>query len=165
MNRNILIASSIVLMFGFAAILTLSNKAPNDTSISITPTQTPAPIKRIEITLGQQTLSYYSDDTLVNAIKISSGLPRTPTPIETFTVLDKIPTKDYIGKNLDGTWYDLKNTQWNLRFSNLGYYIHGAYWHNNFGHPMSHGCINVSYADMPQLYEFADLGTLIVIKQ
>ncbi len=121
--------------------------------------------KRIEIDLSQQTLSYYYDENLVNTIKISSGIAALPTPVGTFYVESKIPVKEYIGRNLDGSTYDFKNTRWNLKFSVLGYYIHGAYWHNNFGHPMSHGCINVSYNDMPQLYEFADVGTPIVIHQ
>jgi lipoprotein-anchoring transpeptidase ErfK/SrfK len=46
----------------------------------------------------------------------------------------------------------------------LNYYIHGAYWHHNFGHPMSHGCINVAYANMEGLYNWADVGTPITIE-
>ena len=119
--------------------------------------------KKIDINLTEQTLSYYYDDYLIGTIKISSGVAYLPTPTGTFYVEQKIPVKEYIGHNLDGSTYDFKNTLWNLKFSALGYYIHGAYWHNNFGHPMSHGCVNVSYKDMPQLYEFANVGTEIFI--
>lgn len=69
---------------------------------------------------------------------------------------------DYIGGNADGTTYNYPNTKWNLSFL-PHYYIHGAYWHNNFGHPMSHGCVNVSYNDMEQLYNFVDVGTPVTI--
>jgi lipoprotein-anchoring transpeptidase ErfK/SrfK len=119
--------------------------------------------KKIDVNLSTQTLSYYYGDYLVGTIKISSGIAQLPTPTGTFHVLAKIPVKNYAGRNPNGTHYYLPNTKWNLRFSVRGYYIHGAYWHNNFGHPMSHGCINVSYQDMPQLYEFASAGTLITI--
>jgi lipoprotein-anchoring transpeptidase ErfK/SrfK len=37
-----------------------------------------------------------------------------------------------------------------------GYALHGAYWHNNFGQPMSHGCVNLSIADSQTLFEWAD---------
>ena len=137
-----------------------------DPAINTTPDDVANLAKKIEVDLSDQTLSYYyGDDYKAGEFKISSGLPNTPTPIGTFNVLSKIPTKDYAGRNSDGTWYNLKNTKLNLQISNLGYYIHGAYWHNNFGRPMSHGCINVSYINMPALYEFADVGTKVIIHQ
>jgi lipoprotein-anchoring transpeptidase ErfK/SrfK len=116
--------------------------------------------KRIDVDLSEQRLRYYVGETMVDSILISSGTKKYPSPIGTFSVLAKIPIKAYSGPG-----YYLPNTKWNMRFSNAGYYIHGAYWHNNFGRTMSHGCINVSYADMPQLYSFADVGTKITIHQ
>jgi lipoprotein-anchoring transpeptidase ErfK/SrfK len=84
------------------------------------------------------------------------------TPKGEYSVLAKVPVIDYKGAN-----YDYPGTKWNLRFKlqakgNL--YIHGAYWHHNFGHPMSHGCVNVSYADMEPLYGWADVGTQVTIQ-
>ena len=43
-----------------------------------------------------------------------------------------------------------------------GYGLHGAYWHNNFGTPMSHGCVNLSVDDARWLYEWASVGTKVV---
>ncbi|MBI5619492.1 L,D-transpeptidase, partial [Candidatus Gottesmanbacteria bacterium] len=37
----------------------------------------------------------------------------------------------------------------------LGYAIHGTYWHNNFGHPMSHGCVNMRIEDAKTLFEWS----------
>ena len=73
-----------------------------------------------------------------------------------------MPSKNYGGKGFD---YSYPNTKWNLHFytGTLGFYIHGAYWHNNFGKRMSHGCVNVSYANMERLYNWADVGTKITI--
>jgi len=115
--------------------------------------------KRIEIDLSDQRLRYYVGTTLVGDFFISSGLAHTPTPTGVFAVQAKIPSILYQGAN-----YNYPNTKWNLRFLPK-YYIHGAYWHNNFGTPMSRGCINVSYADMPKLYEFANVGTKIIIQR
>jgi lipoprotein-anchoring transpeptidase ErfK/SrfK len=95
----------------------------------------------------------------VGEFKISSGIKRLPTPAGTFRILEKVPLKTYAGER-----YYYPNAKWNLRFLKR-YYIHGAYWHNNFGQPMSHGCVNVAYKDMESLYEFADVGTLVTIKQ
>ncbi|MFH0951427.1 MAG: L,D-transpeptidase, partial [bacterium] len=44
------------------------------------------------------------------------------------------------------------------------YYIHGAYWHNNFGQPMSHGCVNVAYDNMEDLYWYAQIGTKVIVE-
>ncbi|MDP3985970.1 MAG: L,D-transpeptidase, partial [Candidatus Veblenbacteria bacterium] len=43
------------------------------------------------------------------------------------------------------------------------YYIHGAWWHNNFGKPQSHGCVNVAYEHMERLYTWAQVGTKVII--
>lgn len=65
------------------------------------------------------------------------------------------------GSREKGTYYDLPNVQWTMFFYNKdipksrGYGIHSAYWHNNFGHPMSHGCINMRTEDAKLLYDWA----------
>ena len=53
-----------------------------------------------------------------------------------------------------GTYYYLPNVPSNMFFYK-GYAIHGAYWHNNFGHPMSHGCVNSPLSSVTQLFEWA----------
>jgi lipoprotein-anchoring transpeptidase ErfK/SrfK len=44
-----------------------------------------------------------------------------------------------------------------------GYGIHGTYWHSNFGHPMSHGCINLPTEEAEWLFHWASVGTLVNI--
>ena len=64
------------------------------------------------------------------------------------------------GNKLLGTYYDLPNVPSTMYFYNAevpksrGYGIHGAYWHNNFGHPMSHGCVNMRTVDAEKLYHW-----------
>ena len=60
-----------------------------------------------------------------------------------------------IGGSQDlGTYYNLPNVP-NSMFFHLGYAIHGAYWHNNFGHTMSHGCVNEPLANAAQIFDWA----------
>lgn len=119
--------------------------------------------KLIKVNLKTQYLEYYYGDKLLDSFYISSGIRGMDTPVGEFKVLNKVPSKQY-----GGTGYDFyyPNTKWNLHFTTkkYRYYIHGAYWHNNFGKKMSHGCVNVSYDDMEALYMWADIGTKIIIK-
>lgn len=136
---------------------------PSPLVIKQEPSTVPPPdtTKRITISLKNQDLRYFEGDKLIGTFKISSGLPGTPTPPGEYTILAKKPFVDYRGPD-----YNFPKTKWNLMFKTgtpLNYYIHGAYWHNNFGHPMSHGCINVSYANVEPLYNWADVGTKISI--
>ncbi len=62
-------------------------------------------------------------------------------------------------------YYDLPNVPYVMFFYNddvdksEGFSLHGAYWHNNFGHPMSHGCVNMRIVDAKALYDWVDPPT------
>lgn len=116
--------------------------------------------KLIKVDIASQTLSYYFDGLLFDEFLISSGVNGMNTPEGEFEILDKVPVKHYGGGD-----YDYPNTKWNLHFTSTQYryYIHGAYWHDNFGHPMSHGCVNVAYENMEPLYWWAQYGTKVEI--
>jgi lipoprotein-anchoring transpeptidase ErfK/SrfK len=118
--------------------------------------------KRIEIDLTSQRLYAYEGDTLVYSFLVSTGTyDRTPTG--NFRIWTKIKyTKMSGGSKALGTYYYLPNVPYTMFFYNekypmhLGYGIHGAYWHNNFGRPMSHGCINMKIEEAGLLYYWAD---------
>ena len=116
--------------------------------------------KSIAVDIFSQKLTYSLGGVALESFPISSGLPGTPTPTGEFSVLAKVPVKHYGGSN-----WSYPNTKWNLHFAtkNLRYYIHGAYWHNDFGKPKSHGCVNVSYSNMERLYQWAQVGTKVKI--
>jgi lipoprotein-anchoring transpeptidase ErfK/SrfK len=46
-----------------------------------------------------------------------------------------------------------------------GYAIHGAYWHNRFGTPVSHGCVNLPVKQARNLYNWTRNGTLVVVRK
>lgn len=116
------------------------------------------PERYIEVNLSEQVMYVWEDGYLRNVFLISSGLPGTPTPAGEFSVFRKILNHLYAGPG-----YYLPNTPFNLAFataaSGMRYYLHSAYWHNNFGHPMSHGCVNMRYHDAEFLYYWAEIGT------
>jgi lipoprotein-anchoring transpeptidase ErfK/SrfK len=64
---------------------------------------------------------------------------------------------------MSGPGYDLPNVPWVMFFTSRGHAIHGAYWHNNFGNPMSHGCVNLPVSNAQWLYNFASVGTPVVV--
>ena len=113
----------------------------------------------ISVSLSTQTLVAYENGVAVFSTYISSGLPNTPTPVGTFTINTKLTSQ-----RMTGPGYDLPNVPWIMYFTNRGHAIHGTYWHTNFGAPMSHGCINASQADAQWLYNFASVGTPVVIQ-
>jgi len=117
--------------------------------------------KLIKVNLDEQKLEYFLGNNKLDSFLISSGISGLDTPKGEFNVLDKVPVKHYGGWN-----FDYPNTKWNLHFltQKLRFYIHGAYWHNNFGNVMSHGCVNVDYKNMEPLYWFAQLDTKIIIE-
>ncbi len=124
-------------------------------------------LKRIYVDLGTQRLSAYEGDQKVYDFLISSGKwGRTPTG--TFRIWGKFRyTKMEGGSKALHTYYYLPNVPYVMFFSNeevaasRGFSLHGTYWHNNFGHPMSHGCINMKTEEVEQLYYWAnpDIGS------
>jgi lipoprotein-anchoring transpeptidase ErfK/SrfK len=118
--------------------------------------------KNVDISLANQTLSTYQDGKLLNTFLISSG-KWSPTPTGTFYPWAKLPSTRMTGgdKKL-GTYYDLPNVPYVVYFYQ-GYAIHGAYWHNNFGTPMSHGCVNMRPADAKIVYNWIEMSTPITI--
>lgn len=123
--------------------------------------------KKIIIDRSEQSLEAYDGDELFMALTISTGLELTPTPRGTFHVFKKTPTR-YMQGPLPGLAdqqiYDLPGVPWNLYFTHEGAVIHGAYWHKSFGQRYSHGCVNVDPDEVKKLYDWADLGTAVVVK-
>ncbi len=112
----------------------------------------------VRVDLSEQRLYAYEHGYQVNTFLISSGLSRTPTPPGEYHIQRKLYSHLYSGPG-----YYLPNTLYNLQFR-PHYYLHGAYWHNNFGHPMSHGCVNIHYRDAKWVYEFLQVGDLTIIE-
>lgn len=116
--------------------------------------QAVSPTRWIEVNLTTQTLKAWDGSTLAMEFPISSG-KWAPTPKGDFNIWYKTRSQTMTGGSKDlGTYYYLPGVPHNM-FFHQGYAIHGAYWHNNFGQPMSHGCVNAPLPNVAQLFEWA----------
>ena len=105
----------------------------------------------IEIDLSEQKLRAHNGNNIDYEFLISSG-KWAPTPTGEFRIWIKLRyTKMEGGKKENNTYYYLPNVPYTQYFYK-GYGVHGAYWHNNFGYPMSHGCINMAIPDAEKLF-------------
>jgi len=122
-----------------------------------TPTPSPGRGKWIDVNLSTQTLIAYQGSTPVLQTLISTGTAQHPSPVGTFHIYLKL-----ISQDMSGPGYYLPDVPYVMYFYD-GYAIHGTYWHSNFGHPMSHGCINLPIPDAGWLYEWTPMGTPVVL--
>jgi len=108
--------------------------------------------KWIDINLSEQKLYAYEGNELIYWFWVSTGLSDTPTVTGTYYVYIKLLYDD-----MTGPGYYLPDVPYVMYFYN-GYGIHGTYWHNNFGYPMSHGCVNMETSEAGWLYNWAFVG-------
>jgi lipoprotein-anchoring transpeptidase ErfK/SrfK len=125
-----------------------------------------ASAKRIVVNLTKELLYAYDGDVLFMQQSISTGLELTPTALGTFWIIRKTPDSYMQGPipGVSDQYYDLPGVPWDLYFTTDGDAIHGAYWHNHFGEPWSHGCVNLPPEQAKILYEWADLGTPVIVQ-
>lgn len=138
------------------------NLAETNTRAVLGASTAPGP-KHIYVNLSTQTLEAYQGTTLVMKTFISSGKWH-PTPDGDFTIWLKLRSTRMTGGS-GADYYDLPNVPYVMYFYNdqvpksEGFGLHGAYWHDNFGNPMSHGCINMRTVDAESLYNWVDPPT------
>jgi lipoprotein-anchoring transpeptidase ErfK/SrfK len=141
---------------------------PSSTTIPIDtpqpwPTETPASnstgdaFRWIDVNLSQQMLYAYEGNIIVASFLVSTGVPAFPTVTGQFHIYIKL-----VSTLMYGDGYYLPNVPYTMYFYK-GYGLHGTYWHNNFGHPMSHGCVNMFTSDSEWLFYWASVGTLVNI--
>ncbi|MBN1665551.1 MAG: L,D-transpeptidase [Anaerolineales bacterium] len=125
----------------------------------------PAAEKRIEVSIPAQTMTAYEADRIVFHTKVSTGMPDfdvpdgeipTDTPGGRFYISNKMPSRHMGDGEItsDPNAYELLGVPWCCFFVSTGVAFHGTYWHNNFGRPMSHGCVNMLNEDAKWLYRW-----------
>jgi len=120
-----------------------------------TVTPTPGPEKWIDVDLSEQRLRAYEGNKIVLNVLVSTGLSRTPTVQGTFHIWVKMLKTDMVGGDPAlHNYYNLKNVPYVMYFYK-DYGLHGTFWHNNFGHPMSHGCVNLRTENAKWLFNWA----------
>lgn len=114
--------------------------------------------REIIVDLSDARVYAYENGMLVRNVLASTGLPATPTVQGDFTVQRK-----YTAQTMVGPGYYLPDVPYVLYFY-AGYALHGTYWHNNFGQPMSHGCVNLPTPDAEWFFNWADVGTPVRVQ-
>jgi LysM repeat protein len=140
--------------------LTLPNGAATATSSApgVAPSAPAGDGKRFVIDLSEQRLYAYEGDTMVRTTLVSTGLPGTPTVTGTYYIYLRYPSQ-----HMRGPGYDLPGVPY-VQYFYKGYGLHGTYWHNNFGQPMSHGCVNMPTAEAEWAYNWASIGTPVIVQ-
>jgi lipoprotein-anchoring transpeptidase ErfK/SrfK len=143
---------------------------PTDTP-TITPTPTPRPNvswvysedpnemanegRWIDVDISGQRVIAYEGATPVREFIVSTGTLYHPTVLGQFRIYVKLYATDMAGPG-----YYLPSVPYTMYFYE-GYSLHGTYWHENFGTPMSHGCVNMRTSEAAWLFDFASVGTLV----
>ena len=109
----------------------------------------------IDVNLTTQSLTAYDGDAAVSTFIVSTGTWEHPTVTGQYAVYVK-----YRYADMSGPGYYLPNVPYVMYFYE-GYGLHGTYWHNNFGVPMSHGCVNLQTDDAGWLFDWASVGTTV----
>ena len=116
----------------------------------------------IEINLTTQYLIAWEGTVSIYETYVSTGRQGFETPPGTYHVLTKLESQTMEGV-LGGEYYNVPDVPWVQYFTNRGHAIHGAYWHNNFGYVMSHGCVNLPLDFAAWLYTWTSIGTRVEI--
>jgi lipoprotein-anchoring transpeptidase ErfK/SrfK len=131
--------------------------------------------KWIEVNVTTQQVTAWEGDVPVMSFAVSTGLPNTPTVLGEYNIYWKLEST-----LMSGPGYYLPDVPYTMYFY-AGYALHGTYWHENFGQPMSHGCVNLETGNAQQLFDWAgpaippgqtqvtatadNPGTLVVVHQ
>lgn len=111
--------------------------------------------KRVVVNITRQTMSCYEGKTEVFYTQVSTGMlydlngnrvEEWETPLGARPIWRKLISVHMTGGTTGGG-YDLPGVSWTSLFEGNGVAIHATYWHNNFGEPMSHGCVNARPED------------------
>jgi hypothetical protein len=114
--------------------------------------------KHIDVDLTHQRLTCTQHDQVVFTTDVSSGLANLfPTPTGRFHIQVKMPSKHMGEANLAAGIddYVLPGVPWVSFFTDQGHAFHGTYWHDNFGVPMSHGCVNMRSGEAEWLFRWS----------
>jgi lipoprotein-anchoring transpeptidase ErfK/SrfK len=116
----------------------------------------------IQISLSEQRLTAWEGNTPVYSITVSTGRATDATPTGVYSIQTKYRTAHMQGEH-QGQTYDIPDVPYTMYFSG-SYAIHGAYWHQSFGTPVSSGCVNVPVQGAAWLFDWANPGTRVVVQ-
>jgi lipoprotein-anchoring transpeptidase ErfK/SrfK len=125
------------------------------------PFTTTALARNVVVDLSEQRVYLYENGNIVDSYLASTGKGGSPTFTGSFRVNWKTPMQD-LGC-FEGAPYCTENVPY-LAYFNGDQALHGAYWHNNFGNVMSHGCVNLPVATAKFVYDWVAVGTEVRVQ-
>jgi lipoprotein-anchoring transpeptidase ErfK/SrfK len=129
-----------------------------DLELSPLSQQVPNEEKRVEVRLDDQMVLAYENENLVFATRTSTGgrlrSGTYTTPSGDFLTFHKRPTRHMAAGDIAASGFDLPGVPWVLYITRSGISFHGTYWHNDYGRPRSHGCINLTPQAAKWLYRW-----------
>lgn len=118
------------------------------------PTEVPEGSQWIHVDLGSQTLVAYEGNEPVFATLVATGKRGFETPEGVFKLESKHVSVTMDGDASQEERYRIEDVPWTMYFSG-SYALHGAFWHDRFGSPRSHGCVNLTPADARWLFDWS----------
>jgi lipoprotein-anchoring transpeptidase ErfK/SrfK len=162
--------SALRLLSGAVAVLLAAPAASGD-NVSAQEMIDPGPgrwqtgDKEVVVSLGAQRLWAYEGAQPILATFVSTGTAETwevETPIGQWRILVKLPMETMTG-TVNGEPYRVEDVPYVMYFTDEGHALHGTYWHNNFGAPMSHGCVNLPMDVADWMYQWSTVGMRVEI--
>ncbi|MDQ6693638.1 MAG: L,D-transpeptidase family protein [Chloroflexota bacterium] len=122
------------------------------------------PGKWVNVNLAQQVVTAYQDGAPVKVTLASTGVALHPTPPGVWRIYSRLTSQEMRGGSpATHDAYDLPNVPWVQYFQSAGDALHGTYWHDDFGHPHSHGCVNLSTPIAQWFFGWAGNGTVVYV--
>ena len=132
---------------------------PDDELVPLSP-EVSAGDKRVEVRLNDQIVLAYEKERLVFATRAATGgrlrSGTYTTPVGDYITFHKRPTRHMAAGDLASSGFDLPGVPWVIYIKENGTSFHGTYWHNDFGRPRSHGCINLTPQAAKWLYRWTN---------
>ncbi len=152
--------AAVALSASFVSVPTVRALANNMQQVNQKVSQLKKSNKRwIQIDLSEQRLIAWEGGKPAFGVVVSTGKKATPTPIGVFNIYTKLKST-----RMKGDDYDIPNVPHTMYYQG-GYGIHGAFWHNSFGTRVSHGCVNLAPNQAKKLFNWASVGTTVVVQQ
>jgi lipoprotein-anchoring transpeptidase ErfK/SrfK len=119
--------------------------------------------KWIEVDLSEQRTTAYEKATPIKNFLIASGMRGHETPVGEYAIWLRVRSQTMQGgSKADGSYYNIPNVEW-VSYFYQDYALHGAWWREKFGAPASHGCVNMTNADAQWIFEWAPVGTKVIV--
>ena len=121
------------------------------------------PERWIEVDRDRQWLTAWQGDVVVRETAVSTGKPGAETPLGSYRIVAKVEQADLDG-TVGGEFYHVPDVPWVMTFAEDGRSLHGTYWHNNFGWPVSYGGVDLPLDVAEWLYRWVPIGARVEIR-